>query len=68
MTQPIMIGVSACLLGERVRYDGGHNMIATSLTPWGRISALSRCALRLAADCRSRVKRCASRGIRLLRA
>jgi len=24
MTQPIMIGVSACLLGERVRYDGGH--------------------------------------------
>lgn len=24
MTQPITIGVSACLLGERVRYDGGH--------------------------------------------
>jgi uncharacterized protein YbgA (DUF1722 family)/uncharacterized protein YbbK (DUF523 family) len=24
MTQPILIGVSACLLGERVRYDGGH--------------------------------------------
>ena len=24
MTQPIIIGVSACLLGERVRYDGGH--------------------------------------------
>lgn len=24
MTAPITIGVSACLLGERVRYDGGH--------------------------------------------
>lgn len=24
MTQPITIGVSACLLEERVRYDGGH--------------------------------------------
>ena len=24
MTKPITIGVSACLLGEHVRYDGGH--------------------------------------------
>lgn len=24
MTRPITIGVSACLLGEHVRYDGGH--------------------------------------------
>ncbi|MDD2271922.1 MAG: DUF523 and DUF1722 domain-containing protein [Desulfuromonadaceae bacterium] len=24
MTQPVKIGVSACLLGEHVRYDGGH--------------------------------------------
>lgn len=24
MTEPIKIGVSACLLGEHVRYDGGH--------------------------------------------
>ena len=24
MTEPITIGVSACLLGEHVRYDGGH--------------------------------------------
>lgn len=24
MTQPITVGVSACLLGEHVRYDGGH--------------------------------------------
>jgi uncharacterized protein YbgA (DUF1722 family)/uncharacterized protein YbbK (DUF523 family) len=24
MTSPITIGVSACLLGEKVRYDGGH--------------------------------------------
>lgn len=24
MTQPIIIGVSACLLGEYVRYDAGH--------------------------------------------
>ena len=24
--QPIKIGVSSCLLGERVRYDGGHKL------------------------------------------
>ena len=24
LSRPIRIGVSACLLGERVRYDGGH--------------------------------------------
>ena len=24
LSQPIRIGISACLLGERVRYDGGH--------------------------------------------
>jgi uncharacterized protein YbbK (DUF523 family) len=26
MSQPIRIGVSACLLGEKVRYDGGHKL------------------------------------------
>lgn len=26
MTQPVRIGVSACLLGEHVRYDGGHKL------------------------------------------
>lgn len=26
MPRPIKIGVSACLLGERVRYDGGHKL------------------------------------------
>lgn len=25
-TRPAVIGVSACLLGERVRYDGGHKL------------------------------------------
>ena len=24
MTKPIKLGVSSCLLGEHVRYDGGH--------------------------------------------
>lgn len=24
LEEPIRIGVSACLLGEKVRYDGGH--------------------------------------------
>lgn len=24
MTDPITIGISSCLLGEQVRYDGGH--------------------------------------------
>lgn len=26
MTSPVKIGVSACLLGEQVRYDGGHKL------------------------------------------
>lgn len=30
MTAPITIGVSSCLLGEAVRYDGGHNSITGS--------------------------------------
>lgn len=27
-TEPIAIGISACLLGQRVRYDGGHKLSA----------------------------------------
>ena len=26
MSQPIRVGVSACLLGRNVRYDGGHKL------------------------------------------
>jgi uncharacterized protein YbgA (DUF1722 family)/uncharacterized protein YbbK (DUF523 family) len=26
MTQPLKLGISACLLGENVRYDGGHKL------------------------------------------
>ena len=27
MNEPIRIGISACLLGQRVRYDGQHKLI-----------------------------------------
>jgi uncharacterized protein YbgA (DUF1722 family)/uncharacterized protein YbbK (DUF523 family) len=33
---PIRIGVSACLLGERVRYDGGHKRDAFLVETFGR--------------------------------
>jgi len=36
-TEPIRIGVSSCLLGENVRYDGGHQLdrlIRDVLGPW----------------------------------
>ena len=26
MLSPIRIGISTCLLGEKVRYDGGHKL------------------------------------------
>jgi len=33
---PIRIGISACLLGERVRYDGGHKRDAYLVQTFGR--------------------------------
>ena len=36
-TEPIRIGISSCLLGENVRYDGGHQLdrlIRDVLGPW----------------------------------
>jgi len=33
---PIRIGISACLLGERVRYDGGHKRDAYLVETFGR--------------------------------
>lgn len=35
-TPPIRIGISACLLGERVRYDGGHKRDAYLVETFGR--------------------------------
>src|SRR5689334_15405138 len=34
--RPIRIGISACLLGERVRYDGGHKRDAFLVDVFGR--------------------------------
>lgn len=41
--EPIAIGISACLLGQRVRYDGGHKLSALChdrLAPWFQFVAL----------------------------
>ncbi len=35
MTSPITIGVSACLLGEHVRYDGGYKLDRTIIDTLG---------------------------------
>jgi uncharacterized protein YbbK (DUF523 family) len=35
-TAPIRIGISSCLLGERVRYDGGHKRDAYIIETLGR--------------------------------
>lgn len=35
--EPARVGVSACLIGERVRYDGGHKehpLLSSGLRPW----------------------------------
>jgi len=37
MSEKIPVGISACLLGEKVRFDGGHKRLAfavESLSPW----------------------------------
>ena len=37
MSEKIPVGISACLLGEAVRYDGGHKRLAFAveeLSPW----------------------------------
>lgn len=34
---PVAVGVSACLLGERVRYDGGHKLDHTITDGLGRL-------------------------------
>jgi uncharacterized protein YbbK (DUF523 family) len=33
---PIRIGISACLLGEEVRYDGGHKRDGYLVETFGR--------------------------------
>jgi len=34
METKIRLGISTCLLGENVRFDGGHKLDHFSLTPW----------------------------------
>ena len=34
---PIRIGISACLLGQRVRFDGGHKRDAFLTETFGRL-------------------------------
>jgi len=58
MTTSIKIGVSACLLGEKVRYDGGHKHDRYITDTLGAISPSSRSAPRSAAVCRHRASRC----------
>ena len=36
MNRPVKIGVSACLLGEKVRYDGGHRLNRYIIDTLGR--------------------------------
>jgi len=38
MKRRLRLGVSACLLGERVRHDGGHKKDATLLATLGRVA------------------------------
>jgi uncharacterized protein YbgA (DUF1722 family) len=33
MEMKIRLGISACLLGEKVRYDGGHKLLILSHSP-----------------------------------
>lgn len=43
MSEKIPVGISACLLGEKVRFDGGHKRLAFAveeLSPWVQFEAV----------------------------
>jgi len=44
---PIRLGISSCLLGEQVRFDGGHKRDTSSTKRSAGFSNLFLCALRL---------------------
>lgn len=42
MHRPIKVGVSSCLLGEQVRYDGGHKHdLVNALPDVNRLEAVN---------------------------
>jgi hypothetical protein len=59
----IRLGVSSCLLGEKVRYEGGHKLDRFLGTRWAGTWSTCRCAPRWRATSRYPGRRCASWGI-----
>jgi len=64
LPEPVRILVSACLLGEKVRYDGGHKRDLFLNERWVLSSNGCGSARRSTADYPSHGKRCDSSGIR----
>lgn len=46
MSDKIPVGVSACLLGENVRFDGGHKRLPFAVDELSPLCASKPCALR----------------------
>ena len=64
MENPIKIGISSCLMGHKVRYDGGHKHDSQLTDTFGRMFALVLSVLRSAPGYRSPGRRCAWRETR----
>lgn len=59
MSDKIPIGISACLLGEAVRFDGGHKRLAFAVEQLAPMCALSPFARKWRSACPRRARRCA---------
>ena len=59
MSDKIPIGISACLLGEAVRFDGGTSGWPLRWNSWHPMCALSPFARKWRSACPRRARRCA---------
>lgn len=59
MSSAIPVGISACLLGQAVRFDGGHRRFAFAADTGRHFFIFCRCVLRWGSGYRRRALRCA---------
>lgn len=59
MDKKIPVGISACLLGERVRFDGGHKRCEFAAQQLAPFCVMNQYARKWQLDCQPHVLHCA---------